>query len=333
MSESQMANVTDADAAVDRSAWTITSTCRRCRAAWNLAPSVIGTNDDGKAFFRRQPESEAELLEAWRAAVACPTGSIKAPHGLKLPEDVFPQLLTENLWRLGYNDNSSAGAHPFFIRSTSGLNFMVDGPRFVPKLVKFIEEHGGLDHVLLTHRDDVGSSARYAEHFGARLWIHENDRAASPEATDVLTGYDVSEPIAGCTVIPIPGHTIGSVAFLIDEKLFVGDSLGWELSAKQLWTNPIFCWDDWTMQRRSLRRLQDFRFTYVCSGHNSSIGFPHERMQSELANTLAYLDTLPWTPPTHLPTGQAIPEARIQERDRRVAFVQADFYATLAHAN
>ena len=313
-----------------RTEWTITSTCRRCRAAWNLAPSVIGTQADGKAFFRRQPESQVELEEAWRALVACPTGSIKAPRGLKLPDDVFPQLLAENLWRLGYNDNSSAGAHPFFIHSTSGLNFMADGPRFVPKLVKFIEEQGGLDHVLLTHRDDVGSAARYAKHFGARLWIHENDRAAAPEATDILTGYEITEPIPGCTVIPIPGHTIGSVAFLIDEKLFVGDTLGWELAANQLWTNPIFCWDDWEMQRRSLNRLPKFRFTYVCAGHNASIGFPHERMQAELAKALAYFDTLTWSPPTHLPTGEKIPEARIQERDRRVARVKADFFATLA---
>jgi glyoxylase-like metal-dependent hydrolase (beta-lactamase superfamily II)/ferredoxin len=328
-----MANVTERDdAAVDRSAWTITSTCRRCRAAWNLAPSVIGTKDDGKAFFRRQPQTEAETMEAWRAAVACPTGSILAPRGLKIPDNVFPQLLAERLYRLGYNDNSSAGAHPFFIRSTGGLNFLVDGPRYVPKLVEFMEEQGGLDHVLLTHRDDVGSAARYAEHFGARMWIHENDRTASPEATDILTGYEISEPIAGVTVIPIPGHTIGSVAFLIDEKLFVGDSLGWELSEQSLWTNPIFCWDDWDMQRRSLRRLQDFRFTYVLAGHNSSIEFPHERMQSELARTLEFLETKTWQAPTHLPTGQPIPEARLQERNRIVPLVKADFYATLAGA-
>jgi glyoxylase-like metal-dependent hydrolase (beta-lactamase superfamily II) len=330
-----MANATqDENLASDRSEWTITTTCRRCRAAWNLAPSVIGTAKDGKAFFRRQPETAAELEEAWRALVACPTGSIKAPRGLALPDDVFPQLLAENLWRLGYNDNSSAGAHPFFIRSSGGLNFMVDGPRFVPKLVTFIEEHGGLDHVLLTHRDDVGSSARYAEHFGARLWIHDNDRAASPEATDLLTGYEISEPIPGCTVIPLPGHTIGSVAFLIDEKLFPGDTLGWELAKSMLWTNPIFCWDDWDMQHLSLKRLRDFRFDYVCAGHNASIGFPAERMQVELEKLLAYLDTLPpWSPPTHLPTGEVIPAERIQERDRRVAQVKADFYATLARAH
>jgi len=101
------------------------STCRICRAAWNLAPSVIGMKPDGKAFFRRQPETDAELMEAWRAAVACPTGSILAPQGLKMPDDVFPQRLGENLYRLGYNDNISAGAHPFFIRSKSGLNFLI----------------------------------------------------------------------------------------------------------------------------------------------------------------------------------------------------------------
>lgn len=316
----------------ERAEWTITSTCRRCRAAWNLAPSVIGTAADGKAFFRRQPTGERELMEAWRAAVACPTGSIKAPRGLPMPDGIFPQLLGENLWRLGYNDNISAGAHPFFIKAKSGLNFMVDGPRFVPKLVRFIEEQGGLDHVLLTHRDDVGSAAKYAQHFGARMWIHENDREAAPEATDILTGYAVSEPIPGCTIIPIPGHTIGCVAFLIDEKLFPGDSLGWELAKNMLWSNPQFCWDDWPMSVRSLRRLQDFRFDYVCSGHNFSIGFPAERMQEELAKALAFFDTLPpWSPPTHLPTGEAIPAARIAERDRRVAEVRAEFYETLAN--
>lgn len=322
--------VTSNDAAsgtIDRSVWTITSTCRRCRAAWNLAPSVIGTAKDGKAFFRRQPETEAELMEAWRATVACPTGSIKAPRGIKMPDGIFPQLLAENLWRLGYNDNSSAGAHPFFIRAKSGLNFMVDGPRFVPRLVKFIEEQGGLDHVLLTHRDDVGSSAKYAEHFGARLWIHENDREASPEATDILKGYEISEPIPGCTVIPIPGHTIGSVAFLIDEALFVGDSLSWELDRQALWTNPLRCWHDWALQVRSLRRFQDIRFTSMWAGHGGSVALPHERMQAELAKCLAVLEGETWVPLTHFPNGEAIPEIFAQVRETVVPRVRTAFYA------
>lgn len=313
----------------DRSTWTITSTCRICRAAWNMAPGIIGAAANGQAVFERQPETDDELLATWRAAVACPTGSILAPRGLKMPEGVFPQLLSENLYRLGYNDNSTAGAHPFFIRTSTGLNVMVDGPRFVPKLVEFIEQQGGLDHVLLTHRDDVGASAKYAERFGARLWIHENDREASPEATDILTGYEITEPIPGVTVIPIPGHTIGSVAFLIDEKLFVGDSLNWEIATLKFWTNPLRCWDDWDMQRRSLKRLQDFRFTYLLAGHGGSIGWPHERMQAELAKCLTALQDTTWQPLTHLPHGAPIPDEWKDLWKNVVPGVKADFFAAM----
>lgn len=311
----------------DRSEWTVTDTCRICRAAWHLAPGIIGAKPNGQATFVRQPEGDEELMETWRAALACPTGSVLAPRGLKMPAGVFPQPLGEQLYRLGYNDNSTAGAHPYFIRSRSGLNFMIDGPRYVSKLVDFFEQQGGLDHILLTHMDDVGASAKYAERFGARLWIHENDRAASPQATDILTGYAITEPIPGVTVIPIPGHTIGSVAFLIDEALFVGDSLSWELDRQALWTNPLRCWHDWALQVRSLRRFQDIRFTSMWAGHGGSVALPHERMQAELAKCLAVLEGETWVPLTHFPNGEAIPEIFAQVRETVVPRVRTAFYA------
>ena len=313
----------------ERTEWLITPTCRICRAAWHLAPGIITTKPNGQATFARQPEGDDEVLQTWRAAVACPTGSILAPRGLKMPEGVFPQLLDERLYRLGYNDNSTAGAHPYFIRSSTGLNIMIDGPRYVSKLVDFFEQQGGLDHVLLTHRDDVGASAKYAERFGARLWIHENERFASPEATDLIRGYAISEPIPGVTFIPIPGHTIGSVAFLADEKLFVGDSLSWELDREALWTNPLRCWDDWSLQVRSLRRFQDFRFTYMLAGHGGSIALPHEKMQAELAKCLDTLERETWEPLTHFPDGTPIPEELHRMRENAVPQVKADFYAEL----
>jgi len=314
---------------IDRTVWTITSTCRICRAAWNLAPGMIAAGEDGKAIFVRQPETPDEMMQAWRAALACPTGSILAPHGVPVPDHVFPQELAPSLYRLGYNDNATAGAHPFFIRTSTGLNILIDGPRYVEKLVAFFEQHGGLDHVLLTHRDDVGASAKYAQRFGARLWIHENDREASPEATDILTGYDITEPIPGVTVIPIPGHTIGSVAFLADERLFVGDSLNWLIDEKRLWTNPLRCWDDWDMQRRSLKRLQDFRFDYLLAGHGGSIGLPPERMQAELATCLDALGDTVWQPLTHFPNGVPIPDDLKQFWQTEVPRAKADFFAAM----
>lgn len=316
----------------DRSEWTVTSTCRICRAAWTLAPNIIGAGADGKAIVKRQPQGPEEELLAWRAALACPTGSILAPRGLPVPAGVFPQQLAEHLYRLGYNDNRTAGAHPYFIRSAGGLNFLVDGPRYNQKVVDFMEAQGGLDHVLLTHRDDVGAAARYAERFGARIWIHENDRSAEPKATDLLNGYAISEPIPGVTVIPIPGHTIGSVAFLIDERLFVGDSLSWEIDQQRLWTNPLRCWDDWAMQIRSLKRLQSERFTFVLAGHGGSIALPHERMQAELATSLVDLEQLSWTPLTHFPNGEPIPDAIKQLWNDVVPRVKADFFAAVEAA-
>jgi hypothetical protein len=62
MSDTDFATSNDAgQGAIDRSTWTITSTCRRCRAAWNLAPQRHRHRQDGKAFLRRQPETEPEL--------------------------------------------------------------------------------------------------------------------------------------------------------------------------------------------------------------------------------------------------------------------------------
>src|SRR5262249_3249780 len=150
---------------------------------------------------------------------------------------------------------------------------------YLPLIVRFIERLGGLDHVLLTHRDDVGSSERYAERFGARTWIHEDDRTAAPWATNIISGYAISEPIEGVRIIPIPGHTIGSVAFLVDgEYLFTGDSLYWDHREQQLDAFPQYCWDDWPLQVASLRRLQDESFRWILAGHGGSIDLPRDRM-------------------------------------------------------
>jgi len=78
-----------------------------------------------------------------------------------------------------------------------------------------------------------------------------------------------------------------------------------------------------------LRRLQAFRFDYVCSG-TTTASIPGRPDEGRVGQGARFFDTLTWSPPTHLPTGEAIPAARIQERDRRVAKVRADFFATLA---
>src|SRR5205807_2244861 len=77
-------------------------------------------------------------------------------------------------------------------------------------------------------RDDVADAGRFAEHFGARVWIHETEQSAAPFATNLLTGLEAQGIRDKMLAIPVPGHTRGSVVYLLEDKyLFTGDSLSW----------------------------------------------------------------------------------------------------------
>src|SRR5581483_1437881 len=126
----------------------------------------------GQSVFARQPATPEELAMAWRARLLCPTASVRAAARGPRPDGVFPEPLTDGVWRLGYNARSSWGAHSYLVRRPEG-NAMVDAPRWTAAAVAAIETLGGLSDILLTHRDDVADAGRYARRFAARVWIHE----------------------------------------------------------------------------------------------------------------------------------------------------------------
>ena len=205
--------------------WFVDTDCINCKAAQTVAPGLI-IERDGQSVFAHQPATDEERLLAWRARLLCPTASVHADHAGAPRDAVFPEPMTDHVWRLGYNARNSWGAHSFLIERDQG-NAMVDAPRWTEHVVKAIEERGGLALVLLTHRDDVADAERYAEHFGARVFIHEDDRAAVPYATDLLRGRAPTSLGDDLRAIPVPGHTKGSVAFLLENRcLFAGDSFG-----------------------------------------------------------------------------------------------------------
>ena len=158
--------------------WYIDTRCTDCSAARTVAPGLI-VEKDGQSVFARQPQTEEELRMAWRARLLCPTASVRTQDAAQIPGEVFPELMTDGVYRLGYNAASAAGAHSFLIRRRSG-NAMVDAPRWTRAVVAKLEEWGGLCDILLTHRDDVGDAQHYAKHFGARVWIHQWDRGTGP---------------------------------------------------------------------------------------------------------------------------------------------------------
>ena len=192
--------------------WYVDTDCINCKAAQTVAPGLI-VERGGQSVFAHQPATDDERVLAWRARLLCPTASVHAEQAPTPKTGVFPEPMTDKVWRLGYNARNSWGAHSFLIERSAG-NAMIDAPRWTEHVVQTIAQRGGLALVLLTHRDDVADAERYAAHFGARVFIHEEDRDAAPYATDILRGREPTPLGDDLLVIPVPGHTKGSVVFL-----------------------------------------------------------------------------------------------------------------------
>ncbi len=271
--------------------WYVDTSCTDCSASRTVAPGLI-VERDGQSVFARQPETAEELRMAWRARLLCPTASIRTEQKSSgVPDAVFPEAMTQNVWRLGYNAASAAGAHAFLVQSASG-NFMIDSPRWTIHVVDAVQERGGLKGVLLTHRDDVGDAGKYARHFGAEVWIHHDDRDRAPFANHLIRGYEPERITEDLLVIPVPGHTRGSVAYLYGDRcLFTGDLLAWSFEENDLIAWRDFCWYSWREQARSLCRLMEYRFEWIFAGHGGSKRLPAGQMKRRLKALIARMQS------------------------------------------
>jgi glyoxylase-like metal-dependent hydrolase (beta-lactamase superfamily II)/ferredoxin len=272
----------------ERHAWRVDDRCIGCGASVSVAPELIVWNGD-RVRFARQPSSAAEEDAAWRAALVCPTGSIKRSGGGGSPKRYFPEEIARGVFRCGFNARASYGAHSYFVQRSEG-NLLIDSPRYIRRLEKFFDEHGGIAAILLTHRDDVGDAEKYAVKFASATWIHEADRSAAPFASDIITGDSPRSILPGVIAIPISGHTVGSVAYLVaDRFLFTGDSLYWDFETTGLSAFKDYCWHSWEHQKRSLELLLQFDFEYVLAGHGGSVSLPADEMRNALQSMLLHL--------------------------------------------
>jgi glyoxylase-like metal-dependent hydrolase (beta-lactamase superfamily II) len=155
-----------------------------------------------------------------------------------------------------------------------------------------VAEWGGLGDILLSHRDDVADADRYAEHFGAHVWIHEWDKSAARYADRLIKGREPTTIADDILAVPVPGHTKGSVVYLYDKHVaFTGDSLSVGHRDGNLTASRHVCWYSWPEQTESLRRLSDFTFEYVFAGHGGSGHFPAMEMRRRLKALVARMAT------------------------------------------
>ncbi|MEU1820434.1 MBL fold metallo-hydrolase [Streptomyces roseifaciens] len=277
------------------SGWYIDERCTNCDVARQLAPDLVG-EADGRSVLLRQPRNPSETAQLGAAAHACPTRSIRpATRRLDASSDPFPMALDDTgadvgaVYLCGHNSPHTAGANSYLLRRPDGTLMMVDTPRWGPTLAARYAELGPVTDVLLTHRDHAAHGRRYADHFGARLWIHEGDLDAAPDADRILRGTEPAGIAEGVTAHPLPGHTRGSVLYLADDRYcFSGDSFYWSRTTADLEVAHSVTWYSIEELAASLARTAGrLRFEWVLPGHGDRRHLPAEAMARRLRDLAA----------------------------------------------
>jgi glyoxylase-like metal-dependent hydrolase (beta-lactamase superfamily II)/ferredoxin len=262
----------------------VDATCINCDTCRQLAPTSF--EEVGKfSAVTNQPTDDEAIQQVYQALLACPVGSIGAEHSdqLRMKDAMgsFPVQLENGVSYCGFNSEKSFGANSFFIEHPGG-NWLVDSPRYLKHLVEAFEHKGGIAYIFLTHKDDVADAEKYAAHFGAKRMIHRADVEAAPGAEWIIEGGDSLQVMPQFLIIPVPGHTAGSMALLYKNRfLFTGDHLWWDSAQKRLSAPSQLVWRKHVLVN-SIQKLLDYSFEWVLAGHGDRTHLPAHEMRAQL---------------------------------------------------
>jgi glyoxylase-like metal-dependent hydrolase (beta-lactamase superfamily II)/ferredoxin len=247
----------------------VDDTCIDCDTCRQIAPDTfVRSPARGQSIVGAQPRGDEGERRALMALVACPTASIgTAPKRDPRPGiAAFPEPVEDNVYYCGFHSEASYGAASYLIVRPEG-NVLVDSPRAAKPLMQRVAELAGVRWLFLSHRDDVADHEAWTRRFGCTRVMHAADAGRLP----IEHRVDGAEPIAlaaDLTLIPVPGHTRGSLALLYKNRfLFSGDHLWWDEDEARLDMGQGVCWYSWPEQLRSLRALARFSFAWVLPGH------------------------------------------------------------------
>jgi len=259
----------------------------------------------GKSFVHAQPDDNVvEKMKAYAAMVACPVGAITLdnPDALVKQVDTVIPLVPGRVWHLAEHSPSSYGATPYLLRPDPllGGGVMVDTPRFSERLARRIEAIvGTLTHIVLTHRDDVGDHEKWARRFPSSLRVmHKDDlvRGDTEDAVEmVLQGQEELQLLPTVKLIPVPGHTKGSIAVHLGIDtgagiLFSGDHLAGDEQPegqRRLTAFYDYNWYSVEEQRKSIAKLAHVSFDLLLPGHGRSVAFSSNEQRLEMLREAA----------------------------------------------
>jgi glyoxylase-like metal-dependent hydrolase (beta-lactamase superfamily II)/ferredoxin len=264
-------------------AFFVDRSCIDCDLCRQLAPRTFGRLDAAdQSIVVAQPHGDADVRDAARALVTCPTASIGV-SGAERGEQAlvaaaaraFPEPIGAGpVHFCGYASESSFGASSWLVvrPEARGGNVLVDSPRAAKPLLAGIDALGGVRTMFLTHRDDVADHARFRERFGCTRVLHSADVGSGTRDVERKLEGEAPVPLDDeCLAIPLPGHTRGSAALLYRHEgvgyLFTGDHMWWSDERERLHASRGVCWYSWEAQTRSMERLLEHDFEWVLPGH------------------------------------------------------------------
>ena len=275
----------------------VDASCIDCGTCWQFDPAHFAPIGSTSHVWA-QPQGDAETRAALLALQACPVAAIGTSRDLLAltPADGFPSLVVSlpqgEGHYCGWASRQSFGASSWLITRRrpdgSSANVLIDSPRWSAALARRIEALGGVSHNLLSHRDDVADHQAWAKRFGAERWIHSADAEAAPQAEHRFEGTEPIRLDADLLVLPVPGHTAGSVAVLFAEQvLFSGDHLWWGVAPPGVVASQRYCWWNWPEQLYSVERLLDLDVRWLLPGHGRWHSFAPGEWRREVETTLA----------------------------------------------
>jgi glyoxylase-like metal-dependent hydrolase (beta-lactamase superfamily II)/ferredoxin len=273
----------------------VDASCIACDTCRRVAPGIYGGGPWDRAFVARQPASGPEWHRALMSLVSCPVAAIGTaearPAGDASRSFPDPVDASDGVHDCGYAAESSFGAASWLVVRPGG-NVLVDSPRFARPLLHGIQRLGGARYLFLSHRDDVADHRKWAEALSCERILHARDATRSTAGVERLVEGDAPVALAGdLLLVPVPGHTAGSMALLYRERwLFTGDHL-WAGADGRLEADRDVCWHSWAEQTRSMQRLLDLRFEAVLPGHGRPwrAGSPAEA-RAEVARVAAEME-------------------------------------------
>ena len=266
----------------------VDDTCIDCDLCRQIAPESFAP-EVGYSVVYRQPEGPEQIHDARKALLTCPTGSIGTRQKPDLGEALraYPDPIDENVYFCGYSSRDSFGASSYLVVRPEG-NVLVDSPRFTRRLVRRLEDMGGVSMMFLSHRDDVADHEKFHAHFGCERVIHKHEARGIP-AERVLDGVDPVALAPDLTAIPTPGHTKGHAVLLYRQFLFTGDHLAWSPNYKHLIAFRRHNWYSWPVTIRSMSRLLDYRFEWILPGHGRRAHYPPAVMRDKVAECVEWM--------------------------------------------